>query len=78
MILRYGIDISDISKVYLAGGFGYHIDLDKAIKTGLLDEALRDRIIAVGNSSRSQELFWHCQMKMRKNSLKKYVIYHKR
>ncbi len=51
LILRYGIDISDISKVYLAGGFGYHIDLDKAIKTGLLDEALRDRIIAVGNSS---------------------------
>lgn len=51
LILRYGIEKKDISHVYLAGGFGYHIDLEKAVKIGLLPEEFLGRIVAVGNSS---------------------------
>lgn len=51
LLLRYGIGYDDVEKVYLAGGFGYKIDLDKAVCIGLLPEELRDRIEAVGNSS---------------------------
>lgn len=51
LLLRYGIGYDDVDKVYLAGGFGYKINLDKAVSIGLLPEELRDRIEAVGNSS---------------------------
>lgn len=51
LILRYGIEKKDISNVYIAGGFGYHIDLNKAVKIGLLPEEFIDRISAVGNSA---------------------------
>lgn len=51
LILRYGIRKEQISKVYLAGGFGYKLDRDKALAIGLLPPELGDRIEAVGNSS---------------------------
>lgn len=51
LLLRYGIGYEDVDKVYLAGGFGYKINLDKAISIGLLPEELHDKIEAVGNSS---------------------------
>lgn len=51
LILRYGIDKKDISNIYLAGGFGYHIDLKHAIAIGLIAEEFDGRIKAIGNSS---------------------------
>lgn len=51
LLLRYGVGYDEIDKVYLAGGFGYKINLEKAIGIGLLPEELHDKIIAVGNSS---------------------------
>lgn len=51
LLLRYGVTYDDIEKVYLAGGFGYRIDLEKSIGIGLLPEELHDKIEAVGNSS---------------------------
>ena len=51
LLLRYGVTYDEIEKVYLAGGFGYRIDLHKAIGIGLLPEELEDKIEAVGNSS---------------------------
>lgn len=51
LLLRYGITWRQVDKVYLAGGFGYKINQDKAIRIGLLPEEFRGRIEAVGNSS---------------------------
>lgn len=51
LILRYGISKDQIAKVYLAGGFGYKLNKNKAIAIGLLPPELGDRIEAVGNSS---------------------------
>ena len=51
LILRYGIPKEQISKVYLAGGFGYKMNLEKAVAIGLLPEELADRVESVGNSS---------------------------
>lgn len=53
LILRYGISKDQISRVYLAGGFGYKLDKEKALAIGLLPPELGDRIEAVGNSSLS-------------------------
>lgn len=51
LLLRYGVSKEQIGKVYLAGGFGYKLDKEKAIAIGMLPEEFCDRIEAVGNSS---------------------------
>lgn len=40
-----------VSHVYLAGGFGYYLDVEKAVGIGLIPAALRGRCKAVGNTS---------------------------
>lgn len=51
LLLRYGIRKEQVSKVYLAGGFGYRLDTEKAIAIGMLPKEFGNRIEAVGNSS---------------------------
>ena len=51
LLLRFGVSYDDVDRVFLAGGFGYKINLEKAIGIGLLPEELHDKISAVGNSS---------------------------
>lgn len=51
LITRYGVSYNQIDKVYLAGGFGYKMDIEKAVGIGLFPAELKDRIIPVGNSS---------------------------
>ena len=48
---RYGINKTEISRVYVAGGFGYKLDTDKAIAIGMFPEEFEGHIEAVGNSS---------------------------
>lgn len=50
LILRYEIEYKQIDKIYIAGGFGYKIDINKAIGIGLLPEECKGKIEAVGNS----------------------------
>lgn len=40
-----------IDQVYLAGGFGYYLDVEAAFRIGLLPERLRGKVQAVGNTS---------------------------
>ncbi len=51
LLLRYGVTAEEIHTVYLAGGFGYHINLDKAMGIGLLPEAFKGKIKLIGNGS---------------------------
>jgi uncharacterized 2Fe-2S/4Fe-4S cluster protein (DUF4445 family) len=51
LLRNYGISWEQVEKVYLAGGFGFVLDIPKAVHIGLLPEELRDKIITVGNSS---------------------------
>lgn len=53
LLVHYGVDYEGVDKVYLAGGFGYKMNLDKAVGIGLLPQKLRDKVEAVGNSSLS-------------------------
>ncbi|MCR5410937.1 MAG: ASKHA domain-containing protein [Lachnospiraceae bacterium] len=46
-----GIDMEDISALYLAGGLGYSIRPSSAAAIRLVDPALKDKIIPVGNTS---------------------------
>jgi uncharacterized 2Fe-2S/4Fe-4S cluster protein (DUF4445 family) len=51
LIRRYGVTYENIDRVYLAGGFGFVLPVEKAVHIGLLPEELKDKIVAVGNSS---------------------------
>ncbi len=49
----YGIELSDISKVVLAGGFGYYLDPKAAADIGLLPAELTERTVTGGNTALS-------------------------
>lgn len=51
LLLRYGVAKKDVAKVYIAGGFGYKLDIRKAIAIGMIPEEFEDCTVAVGNSS---------------------------
>ncbi len=51
LIHRYRVDKNEISRVYIAGGFGYRLDVQKAIVIGMIPSEFKNRIEAVGNSS---------------------------
>lgn len=50
LILEYGISYDEIEHIYIGGGFGYKMNVKKAIEIGLFPEACADKIISIGNS----------------------------
>jgi uncharacterized 2Fe-2S/4Fe-4S cluster protein (DUF4445 family) len=63
LVKEYGIAIEDISQVYLAGGFGYFLEEEAAIRIGLLPKVLQGRIQAVGNSALAGCYAYHLDRK---------------
>ncbi|MDY4669874.1 MAG: ASKHA domain-containing protein [Oliverpabstia sp.] len=51
LLEEYRITAKDVGKVYVAGGFGYRLDYEKAVEIGMFPEEFRGKIQAVGNSS---------------------------
>lgn len=58
LMLRYGVTCNDIGTLYLAGGFGFHLNLEKAAGIGLIPKELQNRAEAVGNSSLGGAAAW--------------------
>jgi uncharacterized 2Fe-2S/4Fe-4S cluster protein (DUF4445 family) len=51
LIKHIGMEFSAISKFFIAGGFGTYLDIEKAIRIGLLPDLERSKFIFIGNSS---------------------------
>jgi uncharacterized 2Fe-2S/4Fe-4S cluster protein (DUF4445 family) len=51
LLNRVGLTSRDVVTLYLAGGFGFHMDIDNVIGCGLLPGFCREQIELVGNSS---------------------------
>lgn len=51
LLVREGMTGNQVKQIYVAGGFGYHMDYDKAIGIGLFPKSFAGRITAVGNSA---------------------------
>ena len=51
LLLKFGVTYEDVAHVYIAGGFGYKMDLSKAAGIGMLPKELLPKMQAVGNSS---------------------------
>ncbi|MDR7543879.1 MAG: ASKHA domain-containing protein [Armatimonadota bacterium] len=48
---RVGIDMADLKRIYVAGGFGTYLDIRKAILIGLLPDVPPERVTFIGNGS---------------------------
>ncbi len=48
---KVGLQLQDIKRLYIAGGFGNYLNLEKAIMIGLLPDIERSRLQFIGNSS---------------------------
>ncbi len=48
---EYGVQLSEIGKVYIAGGLGFYLDLDAAVEIGLFPKEFVGKMEAVGNTS---------------------------
>lgn len=64
---EYGCKESDISRVYLAGGFGTHLSKEDAILTGILPPTFGEKTEAIGNSALKGAI---CYGLKRKNRIK--------
>ena len=51
LVQEYGIDYEEIDAIYIAGGFGYTLDVQNACRMGLFPNRCADKIKAIGNSS---------------------------
>jgi uncharacterized 2Fe-2S/4Fe-4S cluster protein (DUF4445 family) len=51
LLKNVGLRYDEIASIYLAGGFGQHLDVENAIRIGLLPDLERDRFHYIGNSS---------------------------
>lgn len=51
LVRKMSFSITDIKKIYVAGGFGTSLDIEKAITIGLLPDADRSVFSFIGNSS---------------------------
>lgn len=51
LLKKVGISIDNVEKIYIAGGFGTYLNIDKAVKIGLLPNIDRKKYEYVGNSS---------------------------
>ena len=51
LLTEVGLSIQDIEHIILAGGFGSHVDLEKAMVIGLLPEMDAEKVTFIGNGS---------------------------
>lgn len=51
LLEQYGAAAGEVSDVLLAGGFGYYLNPDAAVRIGLLSDAFAGKIRAVGNTA---------------------------
>ncbi|MFC2168362.1 ASKHA domain-containing protein [Acidobacteriota bacterium] len=51
LIKNIGVDFNSIANIYIAGGFGRHLNIENAIRIGLLPDLDRNKFHYVGNSS---------------------------
>lgn len=53
LLNKAGISMEDLDKVMIAGQFGAHLPADSLTGVGILPEAVKDKLVYVGNSSKT-------------------------
>lgn len=53
LLKKANIEMKDLDKVMIAGQFGAHVSVDSLVGTGILPMEVREKIVYVGNSSKT-------------------------
>lgn len=53
LLNKAGISMEDLDKVMIAGQFGAHLPAESLVGTGILPRAVKDKLVYVGNSSKT-------------------------
>lgn len=53
LVKHMNFELDDVKKVFIAGGFGTSLDIESAIKIGLLPDLPRSKFVFIGNSALS-------------------------
>lgn len=53
LLQKAGITMEDLDKVMIAGQFGAHLPAESLVGIGILPEAVKDKLVYVGNSSKT-------------------------
>ena len=69
LLAERGIDPGRIDRILIAGAFGSHIDVDSALRIGLLPPVSRDRIRQIGNAAGSERASCYCPRRSGKRPL---------
>ena len=67
LVEKFGCTMQEINHVYLAGGFGYYLDVEAAFGVGLLPHAFKGKTTACGNTALSGAA-WYGYSKIKRNS----------
>jgi len=51
LVKHSGLTFDKIDTLFLAGGFGNYINIESAMRIGLISPAMKDKIIPLGNTS---------------------------
>lgn len=68
MLKKVGFTLDDIGCVYIAGGFGNYLNIDKAIIIGMLPDLPKEKFIFLGNTSIAGAYLCLLSDKMRKEA----------
>lgn len=60
LMKRTGVDFGNIHKLYISGGFSAELNVNSAVKTGLLPQELEEKTFSVNNSSLSGAIKFAC------------------
>ncbi len=69
LLEEVGLTIGDVEQIFLAGGFGSYVDLEKAMTIGLLPETDADKVTYIGNGS-----LMGCKMSSLTNRIRRDVV----
>ncbi|MBM4146537.1 MAG: DUF4445 domain-containing protein [Nitrospira sp.] len=68
MLKKVGIVLDDVERVYIAGGFGNYLNIERAIIIGMLPDIAREKFIFLGNTSIAGAYLCLLSDKMRKEA----------
>jgi len=77
LVKHLDLEFYDISKIFIAGGFGTYLDIEKSIRIGLLPDLERSKFVFIGNSSLagSREILLSSQAMSMADSLASKITY---
>ena len=51
LLAEAGLDFTMVERMVITGGFGQYLNIEMAIRIGLLPDMVRDKFVYLGNSS---------------------------